>query len=71
MKLEFSRQTLEKYTNNKFHENPSSGSRIVPWIYWLAEEPLGSALHIANHSVSSIDKDNDVYRRKYGRVVGC
>jgi len=29
MKLEFSRQILEKYSNVKFHENPSKGSRVV------------------------------------------
>jgi hypothetical protein len=30
MKLEFSRQIWEKYSNTKFHENPFSGSRTVP-----------------------------------------
>ena len=30
MKLEFSRQISEKSPNIKFHENPSSGSRVVP-----------------------------------------
>ena len=32
VKLEFSGQIFffEKYTNVKFHENPSSGSRVVP-----------------------------------------
>ena len=30
MTLEFSRQIFEKYSNIKFHENPSSGSRVVP-----------------------------------------
>ena len=30
MKLEFSGQLFEKYSNNKFHENPSNGSRVVP-----------------------------------------
>jgi len=30
MKLEFSRQILQKSSNTKFHENPSSGSRVVP-----------------------------------------
>ena len=30
MRLEFSRQILEKYTNMKFNENPSSRSRVVP-----------------------------------------
>jgi len=29
MKLEFSRQHFEKYSNFKFHENPFSGSRVV------------------------------------------
>ena len=29
-KLEFSRQIFEKYSNITFHENPSSGSRVVP-----------------------------------------
>jgi hypothetical protein len=28
MKLKFSRQIFEKYSNIKFHENPSSGSRV-------------------------------------------
>jgi len=30
MTLEFSRLNLEKYSNIKFHENPSGGSRVVP-----------------------------------------
>jgi hypothetical protein len=29
MKLKFSRHISEKYSNIKFHENPSSGSRAV------------------------------------------
>jgi len=29
-KLEFSLQVFEKYSNIKFHENPSSESRVVP-----------------------------------------
>ena len=28
IKLEFSQQIFEKYSNIKFHENPSSGSRF-------------------------------------------
>jgi len=31
MKLEFSRQILEKYSNVKFHDTPSSDSRVVPF----------------------------------------
>jgi len=30
MKFEFSGQIFGKYSNIKFHENPSSGSRDVP-----------------------------------------
>jgi len=30
MKLQFSRQIFKKYSNIKFHENPSSGSQLVP-----------------------------------------
>jgi hypothetical protein len=29
MKLEFSGQIFEKYSDIKFHENPSSGGRVV------------------------------------------
>jgi hypothetical protein len=30
MKLAFSQFISEKYSNIKFHKNPSSGSRVVP-----------------------------------------
>jgi hypothetical protein len=30
IKLEFSRQIFEKYSNMKFHEKSFSGSRVVP-----------------------------------------
>jgi hypothetical protein len=30
MKLKFSRQSFENHSNIKFHENPSSGSGVVP-----------------------------------------
>jgi len=31
LKLEFSRQFFEIYSNIKRHENPTSGSRVVPY----------------------------------------
>jgi len=31
IKLEFSGQIFEKSSNVKFRENPSDGSRVVPW----------------------------------------
>jgi hypothetical protein len=30
MKFEFWQHSLQKYSNNKFHENLSNGSRVVP-----------------------------------------
>jgi len=30
-KLEFSQKIFEKHTNIKFHENPTSGTSVVPW----------------------------------------
>jgi hypothetical protein len=30
IKIDFSGQIFEKQSTNKFHENPSSGSRVVP-----------------------------------------
>jgi hypothetical protein len=30
MKFELSRQIFEKVSNIKFHQNPSSGSQVVP-----------------------------------------
>jgi hypothetical protein len=30
IKFEFSRHVFQKYSSIKFHENPSSGSRVVP-----------------------------------------
>jgi hypothetical protein len=30
MRIELSGQNFEKYSDMKFHENPSSGSRVVP-----------------------------------------
>jgi len=31
MKIEFLLKFVRKYSNIKFHENPSSGSRVVPY----------------------------------------
>ena len=32
MKFEFSEQIFEKVSNIKFHQNPTSGSRVVPCV---------------------------------------
>jgi len=32
MQLQLSRQIFEKYLNIQFYENPTSGSRVVPYV---------------------------------------
>jgi len=44
MKLEFSRQISEKYSNIKFHDNPSSGGRFVPCGQTVRHEEANSHL---------------------------
>jgi hypothetical protein len=55
MKIEFSRQFFEKSPNIKFHENSSSGSRIVPcrWMYMMK-------LIVAFHSVANVRRDENL-----------
>jgi len=33
MTLEYFRQIFKKYPNTKFHENPSSGSPVIPCVH--------------------------------------
>jgi hypothetical protein len=50
MKLEFSRQISEKnYANIKFNENPSSGSRVVPYGRTDMINPLNAELNPICH----------------------
>ena len=48
MKLEISRQTLEKHSDIKFHENPSSGSRTVPCRRKDMTKLIGAFRRLAN-----------------------
>ena len=64
MKFEFSRQILEKYSNIKFHENPSSGSRVVPrgvkmTKLTVAFRNLGNAPKKANVANPNTSPNND------------
>jgi len=45
IKLEFSQQIFEKYSNTKFHENSSGGSRVVPRVRTYRQDR-----HDANNS---------------------
>ena len=48
MKPEFSRQVFENYSNIKFHENPSSGFRFVPYGQTCVTNLLVAFLNFAN-----------------------
>jgi len=45
IKLEFSQQSLQKYSNNKFQENMSSGSQGVPSGWTDRHDKAKSLLH--------------------------
>jgi len=66
VKVEYSWQIFEKYSNIKFHENPSSGSRVVPCGRTDRHEPnsrlfaiLGTRLKIVCVSISRATWRND------------
>ena len=43
MALEFSQRIFEKFSNIKFHENPSNGSRVVP--YGQTDRRIGMVIY--------------------------
>jgi hypothetical protein len=54
MKLEISWQIFENYSNTKFHENPSSGSRVVPM--WTDGQTGKTKLIVAFRSFANAPK---------------
>jgi len=59
MKLEYPRQILERYSDRSFHENPSSGRRIVP-----CREKYMTKLLVALSSFANVPK-SEVTQKKY------
>jgi hypothetical protein len=52
MKLEYSQNIFEKFSNIKFHENPSSGSRVVTCGRTVRHNKVNSiSSHICNTSL--------------------
>jgi hypothetical protein len=64
MKLEFSRQSFEKYSNTKFHETPSSGSRVVP----CRRTDRQDELIVAFHSLRTRIKTHKKYKKLYSHL---
>jgi len=56
MKLEFSRQIFEKYTNIKFHENLPNGSRIFP-CGWTGGHTDITKLIVAFRNIANVPKN--------------
>jgi len=50
MKIEFSRQNFDKYSNIKFNKNPFSRSLIVPCGWRDAQTEGGKERHDESHS---------------------
>ena len=56
MALEFSRQILEKYSNIKFHEKPSSGIRVVTCGRTDMTKPIAASRNFASAPVNGHKK---------------
>jgi len=68
IKPEFSRQVFEKYPNIKFHENPSSGCRVVPCGQTDGHDKLMVAFRNFANAPNKNTYSNTLIlqRRKYG-----
>jgi len=76
MKLEFSRRIFVKYSNVKFHENYSSGSRVVPCGRTDKTKLIVALCNFANvpkndvHTVPCYLKWHRCFNEKYVTSVG-
>ena len=79
MKLEFSRQIFEKWSNVKFHENPSSGSRVVPigqtWRSWqslfvIFPNARGKKIKLAQERVQTRSLVNTALHQRIQQLSG-
>ena len=56
MKLVSSRKIFERFLNIKYNENPSSGSRIVPWEVTKLEGAFRNVTNSPKHAKHSGDQ---------------
>jgi hypothetical protein len=61
MKLEFSGQNFAKYSNIEFHQNPSSGSQVVPFGQTDGHDEAGSRF---SQFCESAWKQNTTFRKQ-------
>jgi hypothetical protein len=68
MKIEFSRQLNEKYSNIKFHENPSIGNRVFP-CRWTGEQTGITKLIVAFRNFASAPEKKNETAQLHKRYV--
>jgi hypothetical protein len=66
MKVEFSRQILEKRINIKFYQNPSSGNRVVP-----CRRIHGQTWRVAFHDLATAPKNTTRCRLLKASDIHC
>ena len=62
VKLEFSRQFFEKYSDNKFHENTSIGSRVVPCVQTEGRTDMTKLIVVFFRNFSNAPKNRQTGR---------
>jgi hypothetical protein len=71
MKLEFSQQIIEKYSNIKFHKNPFIGTQVVPCEKRTDGQTDMTNLTVTFRNFANVPNDETVrlLRRKGGVTV--
>ena len=62
-------QIFEQYRNFKFHENPSSGSQVVPFGHWTDRNTEMTKLIVAFRNFANAHKNRQIPERKHSRVL--
>jgi len=69
MKLEFSQHILEKCSIIKFHENPSSGSRVVPRVQTDGRTEMTKLIVAFRNFANAPKNGSDSYLRAFIHVT--
>jgi len=69
MKIEFSRQIFEKYSNIRFHGNSSGGSRVVPCGRTDEQTGRQRRTHMTKHIVAICSFANTAQIHKLKRNI--
>ena len=70
MKLEFSQQIFEKYSNIKFHENPSSWSRILMKLE-LSQQIFEKYSNVKFHENPPSGNQTSIFSTDFRKILKC